>query len=284
MITLPVDAAEIEYSDRGAGTPVVLVHAGVFSDWFLPVSESRVLDDAFRVVRVRRAGYAGREPSRHLTMAGHAGHLAGLADHLGLDGACWVGHSSGCQIVLQLALDRPDLVRTLILIEPAAGGGFAVPAAEALGRRFIGPAMASFAAGDVPAAFDIFMRGVCGDGFRTVLEQRLGASGVELAVRQSSFFIRDEVPAVIESTFSAADAARILCPVLVAEGANGAAEGPLSRQITARAVELLPHAEVVRVAGTNHMMPLQDPEAVARMIRDFATRHDSPHAGQVETR
>ena len=276
MISLPVDAAEIAYLDRGAGTPVVLVHAGAIRSWFLPTSESRTLDDTFRVVHVRRAGYGGRAPSRHLTIADHAGHLATLADQLDLGAACWVGHSSSCQILLQLALDRPDLVRTLILIEPAAGGAFAVPASEGLGRRFIGPAMAAALAGDLHTAFDLFMRGVGGDGFRSVLERHFGASGVERAVRESAFFFASEGPAVLESSLSAADASRIRCPVLIAEGADGAAEGPLSNQITARAVELLPHAEVVLVAGTNHMMPLQDPEAVARMIRDFVWRNDAP--------
>jgi hypothetical protein len=29
----------------------------------------------------------------------------------------------------------------------------------------------------------------------------------------------------------------------------------------------------VRDAGTNHMMPLQDPEAVARIVRGFVSRH-----------
>jgi pimeloyl-ACP methyl ester carboxylesterase len=115
------------------------------------------------------------------------------------------------------------------------------------------------------------MRGVCGDEFRAVLEQSLGTTGADGAVRESAFFFRDEVPAVIESTFSAADAARIRCPVLVAEGADSPA--PLAPEITARAVELLPHAEVARIAGTNHLMPLQDPDAVARMIREFAERH-----------
>ena len=109
-------------------------------------------------------------------------------------------------MVLQLALDRPELVQTLILTEPAAGGGFAVPAAEELGRRFIGPAMEAFAAGDLDAAFDRFMRGVCGENYRSVLEQRLGSTAVDRALRQSAFFFRDEAPAVLESTFDAADA------------------------------------------------------------------------------
>ena len=271
MIPLQVEAGEIAYSDGGVGETVVLVHAGVFADWFLPLRDSRTLD-SFRVVCVRRAGYAGNEPSRHLTIADHADHLARLADHLRLGRAHWVGHSSGCQIVLQLALDHPDLIQTLILIEPAAGGGFVVPAADELGRRFVGPAIGAFTAGDLDTAFDLFMRGVCGENYRSVLKQRLGSTAVEQAVRQSAFFFRDEVPAVLESKFDAADAERIRCPVLVAEGADSQAAGPLAAQITDRATRLLPHAEVVRVEGTNHMMPLQNPEALARIVRGFIGR------------
>jgi pimeloyl-ACP methyl ester carboxylesterase len=271
MIPLPVEAGEISYTDRGAGETVVLVHAGVFSDWFLPLSESRTLD-SFRVIRVRRAGYGGHEPSRHLTIADHAGHLARLADHLGLGRAHWVGHSSGCQIVLQFALDHPHLVETLVLIEPAAGGGFAVPAAEELGRRFVGPAMQAFHTNDVNTAFDLFMRGVCGEDYGAVLEQRLGTGARDQAIRESAFFFRDEVPAVLESTFSPAQAARIRCPILLAEGEDSAVSGPWSQQITTLATTLLPHAAVMRVAGTNHMMPLQDPDSVARLIQDFVSQ------------
>jgi len=272
MIPLSVDAGEISYSDRGAGQAVVLVHAGVFADWFLPLSESRTLEP-FRVIRINRAGYSGNEPSRHLTIADHASHLARLADHLGLDCAHWVGHSSGCQILLQLALDHPRLIESLTLIEPAAGGGFSVPAAEELGRQFVGPAMGAFSAGDLDTAFDLFMRGVCGENYRRVLEQQLGVSGIDEAVRQSAFFFRDEVQAVLDSKLEAGEAERVRCPVLVAEGMESLAAGPLAAQITALATRLLPQAEVVRVAGTNHMMPLQDPEALARIIGDFVSRH-----------
>jgi len=71
MKSFSTDNADIAYSDRGEGEPVFLVHAGVFSEWFLPVSETRSLN-RLRVVRVRRAGYAGPMPSRHVTMADHA--------------------------------------------------------------------------------------------------------------------------------------------------------------------------------------------------------------------
>ena len=195
-------------------------------------------------------------------MADHARHVAALADHLGLERIHWVGHSSSCQIGLQLALDRPNLIASLILLEPAAVGGFLVPASEELARRFVGPAMAAFAAGDTETAFDTFMRGVCGESYRDVLADRLGSASLDRAVRESAFFFRDEVPAVLESQFGEAEASRIRQPTLVAEGADSARLGPLSQQITALARKLLPHAEIATVEGTNHMMPLQDPDAV----------------------
>jgi pimeloyl-ACP methyl ester carboxylesterase len=271
MTCLSVDDVVIDYDDRGTGEPVVLVHAGGFADWFLPVNASPALDSC-RVIRIRRAGYAGAAPARHLTIADHACHVGAVADHLGLSRIHCVGHSSGCHIALQLALDRPELVRSLVLLEPAAGGGFAVPASEELGRRFLGPAMAAFADGQPPAAFDLFMRGVCGDDYRDVLERRLGNAGVERALRESAFFFRDEVAAVLESTFGEAEARRINQPVLVVEGADSALLGPLSQQITALTHKLLPHAEIATVPDTNHMMPLQDPDAIARLIHGFVTR------------
>ena len=160
MKRFSIDNADIAYSERGEGEPVFLVHAGVFSDWFLPVSETRSLD-GFRVVRVRRAGYGDRMPSRHLTIADHARHVAALADHLGLERIHWVGHSSSCQMGLQLALERTNLVASLILLEPAAVGGFFVPASEEL-------ATAVHRTGD-----GRFRSGRHGDGVRYIHARRM---------------------------------------------------------------------------------------------------------------
>lgn len=272
MQRVSVGDDEIEYSDSGSGEPIVLVHAGVFGDWFLPLSESRVLD-GFRVIRVRRAGYGARTPAGHLTLGDHAHHVAAVADRLDLHKIHWVGHSSSCQIGLALAIDRPELVHSLILLEPAAVGGFEVPASAELVRRFAGPAMAAFKAGDAQMAFDTFMRGVCGDGHRAVTEARLGQEGLERAVRDSQFFFRDELPAVLESQFGTAQGSRIRQPVLVVEGGDGARLGPLSGQVTELTKTFLPHAEVVIIPGVNHQLPLQDPETVGRVITTFARQH-----------
>jgi pimeloyl-ACP methyl ester carboxylesterase len=48
---------------------------------------------------------------------------------------------------------------------------------------------------------------------------------------------------------------------------------------------LLPQAEFAMIEGVNHLMPLQDPDAVARVIAAFARRHPilSARAGQAAT-
>ena len=125
---------EIEYCERGAGEPLLLVHAGVFANWFVPMATSRALG-GFRVIRVRRAGYGRNAPERPLTRRDHANHLVALVGHLGLEAVHLVGHSSSAQIGLNMASDHPQLVRSLILMEPAPCGPLQVPAAAELVLR-----------------------------------------------------------------------------------------------------------------------------------------------------
>jgi len=263
---------DIEFTERGAGDAIFLAHAGVFSEWFRLVYQSPTLDE-FRLFRLRRAGYGPSQPKHHLSLANHAEHAAALADHLGLKQIHWVGHSMSCQIGLFLAVQRPKLVRSLILLEPAAGGGgFDVPASYDR-PDFVGPALAAFQAGDLPAAFDFFMQGVCGEGFRTIIEARLGKAGLERAIRESAFFFRDEISAVIEARFGPLDGAKIRQPVLCLEGG---AQPPhlqvMSHQVSERAVQLMPQTQIVVIPDANHALPLQNPNAIAETIMSFIRR------------
>jgi pimeloyl-ACP methyl ester carboxylesterase len=269
---LSLGDAEIEYSMHGQGEPILLVHGGVFADWFVPLAASQTLS-AFTVFLVRRAGYGQNSPKQSLSVKDHARHLAALAADVGVRSLHVLGHSFSGLIALQLASDHPDLVHSLTLIEPAPCGPLQPPAFADLSERFVGPAMGQFAAGDVQSAFDNFMRGVCGEAYREVIERQLGRPGYEQALRESTFFFRDEARAAMQWQFSPADASRIQQPVLILEGAEGRKQGPFSKQVTELAMKLLPHAEVALIEGTNHMMPLQNPHAVGSAIASFVRRY-----------
>src|SRR5918998_5116962 len=160
---LAFDGGEIEYVDEGVGDPILLVHAGVFGAWFAPLAQAPDLE-GFRVIRVVRAGYtSGPPPASHLAIGDHAQHCAALLQALGVEQAHVVAHSSGALIALQLAMDRPEAVRSLLLLEPSVGGELTPPSFDGVAEEAFASAFAAAADGDTATAFDLFMRGVCAD-------------------------------------------------------------------------------------------------------------------------
>jgi len=53
-----IDGIEFVYQERGSGEPVVLVHAGIFSDFFEPLLGQPVLAARYRIVTYHRVGCA----------------------------------------------------------------------------------------------------------------------------------------------------------------------------------------------------------------------------------
>jgi pimeloyl-ACP methyl ester carboxylesterase len=187
------DLAGVAYDERGAGEVICLVHAGVFGAWFAPLFEQPALD-GFRVIRPIRPGY-GRSPapSEPASIAAYARRCGAWLRGLGVARAHWVGHSSSCCIGLQLALDDPALVASLILFEPAKPSG---RQREVAASTYVGPALAAAGQGDHARAFDVFLRGVGGDGYREALRGRLGDDGLAVAEDESAYFFAAELPAL----------------------------------------------------------------------------------------
>jgi pimeloyl-ACP methyl ester carboxylesterase len=257
--------AGLDYDERGAGEVVCLVHAGVFGAWFAPLFKQPALD-GFRVIRPIRPGY-GRSPapSEPASIAAHARRCGALLRGLGVARVHWVGHSSSCCIGLQLALDDPGLVASLILFEPAKPSG---TQREAAASTYVGPALAAAATGDVARAFDVFLRGVGGDGYREVLRARFGDGGLAAAERESAYFFADELPAVGAWTFGPAEASRITAPALLLCGAGSRPWFPENVAILA---ELLPDARTETLPELHHLAPLTHPGELAATIRDFVS-------------
>jgi pimeloyl-ACP methyl ester carboxylesterase len=263
------DGGDVGYYDSGHGPAIVLAHAGVFSDWFAPLS-LQLPRDQFRVIRVRRAGYRDTaRPAGHLSLAEHARHAAVLLNELGIGAAHWVGHSSSCLIGLQLAQDQPGLVASLTLLEPAPGGDLHGPADEQFVATTVRPAMQAFAAGDLSGAFERFMRGVGGPGYPAALTSQLGPGGLEAARAESAFFFADELPAVREWVFGPAQAAKVTQPALLVLGGDSGRLTPLMPETVQRLSAMLPRARTHTLPDCTHLMPLQQPAALARLITAF---------------
>ncbi len=96
---------------------VVMVHGAIVSGaYFRPVAE--ITDPRFSVVIPDLPGVGHTESTIRWTVSRWTRHLAGWMDTHGISGAIVVGNSLGCQIATELAVIRPELVRSLVLIAP----------------------------------------------------------------------------------------------------------------------------------------------------------------------
>lgn len=260
-----VDGVELEYQLIGSGEPVVLVHAGVFADWFEPLLKEPALTGKFRVLSYHRVGYAGSSKvAGPLSLADQATQLRGLMRALKIDSAHLVGHSSGANIIMQLALDSPDMVRSLALLEPALQ---VTPKGTGPPSRTL-PAREKYQAGDKAGAVDAFLKLVAGPDYRAPLDKALPAA-FDHAVADADTFFGQELPAIQQWTFSRDDGSRITQPALAVIGEKSPAVSPIWTQRQDMLLNWLPNAQPFELRGATHLLQLQNPHDLAEALAKF---------------
>jgi pimeloyl-ACP methyl ester carboxylesterase len=105
---------DVEYAERGAGTPVLIVH-GIFHNCVGALLSARDLGD-FRFVALSRFGYLGSSMPPGATPAHQADAIAALLDALGIEQIDVIGESAGATSALQLALRHPTRVKHLAVL------------------------------------------------------------------------------------------------------------------------------------------------------------------------
>jgi pimeloyl-ACP methyl ester carboxylesterase len=267
-----VDGLELEYELRGSGEPIVLIHWGLCAGWAEPLLQEPALGDRYRLLSYHRAGFAGSDPVEGpIGMGDHAAHCALLMRHVGIERAHVVGHSSSAQIALQMALDFPDAVHTLVLMEPARPVPPTEDQAEFV-RDFVVPAMQRHRAGDRAGAVHTFASGVFGTGYRGALER--GLPGVfEQAVADADAFFGQELPALQRWSFTQEDARHIRHPVLGVLGENTSSTFPGRLEVLRG---WLPNVEPFELPDASHLLHLQNSRGMAEGVASFCGRHPLP--------
>jgi pimeloyl-ACP methyl ester carboxylesterase len=261
----PIGDIELEYAESGEGTPVVLIHAGVCADFFRPLAEQRALTTRHRVIAYHRAGYAGSSPAPDAdTLADQAAHCRALMQHLGIEAAHIVGHSSSASISLQLALDAPEAVASLALLDPARPA-LPTPAHARMVESIAQPALERYGGGDKAGALDVWMRGVCGPDYQTALERAL-PDAFEQAVADADTFFGQELPAVFRWSFGADEAARVTQPALVVAGERSI---PVFHERCDLLLSWLPNATPFVLPRATHLLHVEDPRTMAETLAGF---------------
>lgn len=115
---IQINGATLEVRERGAGEPIVLVH-GAMGDECAAIVTEPALVNHYRVIDYHRRGWGKSDRlNAPLSIEQQAADCRAVMHHLGVERAHLVGQSYGGVILLQMALDTPDAVQTLSLLEP----------------------------------------------------------------------------------------------------------------------------------------------------------------------
>ena len=262
-----VNGVELEYEVVGSGEPTLLIDM-LIADCFVPILTEPSLD-RYQLIRYHKRGWVG---STHtpppVSIEDHSDDAAALLDHLGVRRAHIVGHSSGASIGAQLAVDHPDKVHTLTLLEPTL---VSLP----LGQEFLkaaGPVFEAYGSGDHAGAFSMFVAAASGLGWeacRALLEERIPGV-VTQSINDADTFFGIELPSLPVWTFGPEQAAAIHRPVLSVIGAQ---TQPVWEEIAEFLRSSLPYIEECTIDGAGHLLQIQQPEPVARAIAEFLGRN-----------
>lgn len=256
MPFLHVGDVELYYETEGQGEPLVLIHGLGSScrDWEYQVpffaQEHRVV-----AVDVRGHGRSDKPPGPY-NMALFARDVAGLLEGLEAAPAHVVGISMGGMIAFQLAVDRPDLVRSLVVVNsmPDMVVRTWQQRLAVWQRMVIAPLLGMKK-----------MAEVLGGRLFPKLEQgELRAEFVKRWEENDPRAYREALKAI--TGWSVSDRlSGIECPVLVVSGD----EDYTPVELKAAYVNRLPRAELVVIEDSRHGTPVDQPEAFNRAVAAF---------------
>jgi pimeloyl-ACP methyl ester carboxylesterase len=263
-----VAGGTLEYVDAGAGEPVVCIHGAFIADAFRPLLAERSLASRYRLIAYHRRGYAGSSPAEGpVSLAQQTEDCRSLLFHLGVERAHVVGHSFGGLIGIHLALDAPELVHTLSLLEAALPIG---DTADQY-RQGLVQGMERYREAGARVTVAEFLEARWPE-YREHLE--LAVPGAfEQAVADAATCFSADLPAVLDFRIGRAEAARIAQPVLAVLGERSAALNPRFPEVHRLLLEWLPHAEGFVLPGATHFLQGENPHDMADALAAFFARH-----------
>lgn len=255
------------YTEAGKGETVVLLHAGGTSSahWRKIAPQ---LQGRFRVVAPDLIGFGETgswSGERELTHDDQAALVRGVIE-LGLAGPVHVvGHSYGGAVAVRLALNYPELVKSLFLIEPVlspllrqAGEDKLFEAERSLANAFI----ADYEAGRSASAWRRFIDHHNGDGTWESLSGNARYRFLSMT-RETADAYRSN----LNNPTTLYDLRALTMPTLVACGARTTETYRLICRILRGRI---PGCATLDVEGAAHMSRLSHPEQIADAIEAHA--------------
>ncbi len=256
------NGVELAVEDGGGSGPPVLFSHGLLYSRRMWDAQVAALRTHFRCVVYDHRGQGDSEaPPTGLDMDTLTLDAAALVESLGLGPVHFVGLSMGGVVGMRLAARRPELVRSLALLDTAAG---AEPPQNLPRYRAMEWVARWIGMWPVAGRVQAIMHGVSA--------RSDPARAADLRAWRQHLLRLDRVatPRAVEGVLRRAPVLPLLgdirCPTLVLVGEEDTATVPArSEEIAAR----IAGARMVRIPRAGHMSPIDAPEAVTAALADF---------------
>ena len=264
MNKLQVRGLQIAYTEKGAGTPIVLLH-GALSDSRTWKNEIADLSENYHVVAWDTPG-CGRssDPPETYSLTDYAECLASLIEHLELDRPHILGLSFGGGLALELYRIYPKIPGSLILVSAYAGWAGSLPAREVEERLQNGLKQS-----------EMSPEQVVNNWLPTLFTD---STPVDV-VKKSANIMSDFHPAGMRTmlrAFAKADLSGMLpdikVPVLLLYG-DADQRSPL--HIAQKLHSDIPSSKLVVIEGVGHVVNAEAPEKFNTVVREFLASIDS---------
>jgi len=264
-----VAGTELAWVEQGSGTPVVFVHGSGADLRTWGYQMAPVAQASFRAVAYSRRFHHPNPPpgpGAAYTAALHADDLTAFIDSLHAGPVHLVASSYGGVVALLVARDRPVLVRSLVLTEPAMlslvqpGTPAAAQAAQLDAARRL------LAGGDAEAALHAFVDAIFGPGAHLMIP----ASTRAMLMDNLPELRREAAAPPGDPAFDCDDAKRVTAPVLLITGGSSPT---FFKTIDQRLAECLPSVEAVTVAGASHAVHAQQIARFNELMVEFLGKH-----------
>jgi pimeloyl-ACP methyl ester carboxylesterase len=263
MPKVRVNGANLYYEDSGgAGKPVIVFSHGLLFSCRMFDAQVAALKDQYRCIAYDHRGQGQSEVTTGgYDMENLYQDAAGLIEALGIAPCHFAGVSMGGFMGMRLAARRPDLIRSLILMETSAD-----PEPEenrgkyrlmALVFRYLGAGLVA----------NRVMRIMFGKAFvddpARIAERTLWKERISSGDRKG---IYESVMSVVNRNGIYEEIDRITAPMLIMVGDSDVAT---VRSKAERIQAKIPTSRLVIIPRAGHSSPIEEPEFVNQQIRDF---------------
>lgn len=250
-------AVDLAYGAAGHGPPLVLLHGlgSSRNDWLLQLPPFIA---RYRTIALDLRGHGGSpKPPGPYHLEQFAADVALLLRRLDAQPAHVVGISLGGAVALQLALDFPEMVRSLVLVNTAA--------------RFVSDSWQQRVMG-VRRVAGVYLLGM--DRVAEGVALRLFPKPEQTSLRQETIErLRNNDVAAYRATLWAiarfdvrARLGEIACPTLIVAGDADSTVPLASKRLLA---ERIPHSRLEIIADSGHATPVDQPDAFNRVTLQF---------------